>query len=80
MITRFGDDTSGIFSTYQQEPWFPMPTDFGELADGVRRRLGEEAWFEAYEAGTKLSPEGAMRLADDAVATLDEELQRGRLA
>ena len=66
----------GWRETYQQDPWFPMPTDFGELADGVRRRLGEQAWFEPYDAGTKLSPEGAMRFADDAVASLDEELQR----
>jgi non-specific serine/threonine protein kinase len=66
----------GWRETYQQEPWFPMPTDFGELADSVRSRLGEQAWSEAYEAGTKLSPEGAMHLADDAVAALDQELQR----
>jgi DNA-binding NarL/FixJ family response regulator len=53
-----------------------MPTDFGELADGVRRHLGDQAWLGAYEAGRKLNPEGAMRLGDDAVSALDEELQR----
>jgi non-specific serine/threonine protein kinase len=66
----------GWRETYQQEPLFPVPTDFRELADDVHRRLGEQAWFEAYEAGTKLSPEDVMRLADDAVAVLEEELQR----
>jgi DNA-binding CsgD family transcriptional regulator len=66
----------GWRETYQQEPWFPMPTDFGELADGVRRHLGDQAWLGAYEAGRKLNPEGAMRLGDDAVSALDEELQR----
>jgi DNA-binding CsgD family transcriptional regulator len=66
----------GWRDTYQQQPWFPLPTDFVELADSVRRRLGEQAWFEAHEAGAKLTPEGAMRLADDAVAALEEELQR----
>jgi predicted ATPase/DNA-binding CsgD family transcriptional regulator len=66
----------GWRETYQQEPWFPMPTDFQELADKVRRHFGDQAWLEAYEAGRKLNPEGAMRLADDAVALLEEELQR----
>jgi DNA-binding NarL/FixJ family response regulator len=47
-----------------------------ELADKVRRHFGDQAWLEAYEAGRKLNPEGAMRLADDAVALLEEELQR----
>jgi non-specific serine/threonine protein kinase len=65
----------GWRETYQQEPWFPMPTDFGELADGVRRHLGDQAWFGAYEAGRRLNPEGAMRLADDSVVALEEELQ-----
>jgi tetratricopeptide (TPR) repeat protein len=49
---------SGWRETYQQETWFPMPTDFGDRADSVRRRLGEPAWLEAYEAGMKLNSEG----------------------
>jgi tetratricopeptide (TPR) repeat protein len=71
----------GWRETYQQEPWFPMPTDFQELADNVRRRFGDQAWLEAYEAGRKLNPEEAMRLADDAVVALEEEpsAQVGRL-
>ena len=62
--------------TYQQESWFPMPNDFQKSAASVRRRLGERAWFEAYEAGRKLNSEQAMRLADEAVSALEEELQR----
>jgi DNA-binding CsgD family transcriptional regulator len=62
--------------TYHQEQWFPIPTDFSERADSVRRRLGEPAWFEAYEAGLKLNSEQAMQLAEDAVSTLEQELQR----
>ena len=67
---------AGWRETYQQEPWFPMPNDFHESAASVRRRLGERAWFEAYEAGRKLNSEQAMRLADEAVSALEEELQR----
>jgi predicted ATPase/DNA-binding CsgD family transcriptional regulator len=62
--------------TYHQEQWFPIPTDFGERADSVRRRLGERAWFEAYQAGMKLNSEHAMQLADEAVSSLEKELQR----
>lgn len=62
--------------TYHQEQWFPMPTDFGERADSVRRRLGESAWFEAYEAGMKLDSEQVMQLAEEAVSSLEKELQR----
>jgi predicted ATPase/DNA-binding CsgD family transcriptional regulator len=76
LAARLRGAAVGWRETYQQEPWFPLPTDFGELAVSVRGRLGEQAWFEAYEAGSKLNLEGAMRLADDAVAALDEELQR----
>ena len=54
---------AGWRETYQQESWFPMPNDFQESAASVRRRLGERAWFEAYEAGRKLNSEQAMRLA-----------------
>ena len=53
-----------------------MPNDFDESAASVRRRLGERAWFEAYEAGKRLNSEQAMRLADEAVSALEEELQR----
>ena len=53
-----------------------MPNDFDESAASVRRRLGERAWFEAYEAGKRLNSEQAMRLADVAVSALEEELQR----
>jgi DNA-binding NarL/FixJ family response regulator len=62
--------------TYQEEQWFPMPNDFRESAARVRRRLGERAWFEAYEAGRKLNSDRAMRLAEEAVSDLQEELQR----
>ena len=62
--------------TYHEEQWFPMPTDFGERADSVRRRLGESAWFEAYEAGMKLNSEQVMQLAEEAVSSLEKELQR----
>ena len=52
-----------------------MPNDFHESAASVRRRLGERAWFEAYEAGRKLNlnrPCGLrMRLY-----LAEEELQR----
>ena len=67
---------AGWRESYQQEPWFPMPNDFHKSAASVRRRLGERAWFEAYEAGRKLNSEQAMRLADEAVSALEEELQR----
>ncbi len=53
-----------------------MPNDFDESAASVRRRLGERAWFEAYEAGKGLNSEQAMRLADVAVSALEEEVQR----
>jgi predicted ATPase/DNA-binding CsgD family transcriptional regulator len=67
---------AGWRESYQHEPWFPMPNDFHMSAASVRRRLGERAWFEAYEAGRKLNSEQAMHLADEAVSALEEELQR----
>lgn len=68
---------AGWRETYQVEPWFfPMPYDFDKVAASVRRRLRERAWLEAYDAGKKLSSEGALLLAEDAVSVLDEELQR----
>jgi predicted ATPase/DNA-binding CsgD family transcriptional regulator len=67
---------AGWRETYQIEPWFPMPYDFDRVAANVRRRLRERAWPEAYDAGMKLSSEGALLLAEDAVSVLDEELQR----
>jgi predicted ATPase/DNA-binding CsgD family transcriptional regulator len=66
----------GWRETYQQESLFPLPTGFHESAASVRRRLGEEGWFEAYEAGTKLASERVMRLAGEAVSALEEELHR----
>jgi DNA-binding NarL/FixJ family response regulator len=53
-----------------------MPNDFHESADAVRRRLGDRAWFEAYETGRKLNSEQAMRVAEEAVSALEEELRR----
>jgi predicted ATPase/DNA-binding CsgD family transcriptional regulator len=67
---------AGWRETYQDEQWFPMPNDFQERADGVRRRIGERAWFEAYEAGRKLNSDRAMSLAEEAVLALEDELQR----
>ena len=76
LAARLFGAASGWRETYQQEPWFPMPNDFQKSAASVRRRLGERAWFEAYEAGVKLNSEQAMRLAEEAVSALEEELQR----
>ena len=76
LAAKLWGTASGWRETYQQEPWFPMPNDFHESAARVRRRLGERAWFEAYEAGRKLNSELAMRLAEEAVSDLEEELQR----
>jgi predicted ATPase/DNA-binding CsgD family transcriptional regulator len=67
---------AGWRETYQQEQWFPMPNDFQKSAASVRHRLGERAWFEAYEAGRRLNSERAMQLAEDAVSDVEEELQR----
>jgi DNA-binding CsgD family transcriptional regulator len=67
---------AGWRETYQHEPWFPMPDDFQKAAASVRRRLGERAWFEAYDAGRQLYSDQAMRLAEDAVTALEEELRR----
>ena len=67
---------AGWRESYQQEQWFPMPNDVHKSAASVRRRLGERAWFEAYEAGRRLDSEQAMRLGDEAVSALEEELQR----
>jgi DNA-binding CsgD family transcriptional regulator len=66
----------GWRETYQQERVFPLPIDFSKAAATVRRRLGERAWLEGYEAGTKLNSEQALDLAEEAVSALDEELQR----
>jgi ATP/maltotriose-dependent transcriptional regulator MalT len=48
-------------------------------AASVRPRLGERAWLEAYEAGRKLNSEQVLRLAEEAVYALDEELQHRSL-
>jgi DNA-binding CsgD family transcriptional regulator len=76
LAARLFGTAAGWRETYQQEQWFPMPNDFHKSAASVRRRLGERAWFEAYEAGRKLNSELAIRLAEEAVAALEEELQR----
>ena len=76
LATRLFGAASGWRETYQQESWFPMPSDFHKSAASVRRRIGEGAWLEAYEAGRKLNPEQAMQLAEEAVSALEEELQR----
>jgi DNA-binding CsgD family transcriptional regulator len=76
LAARLFGAAAGWRETYQQESWFPMPNDFHESAASVRRRLGERAWLEAYEAGRKLNSELAMRLAEEAVSDLEEELQR----
>jgi DNA-binding CsgD family transcriptional regulator len=68
--------TAAVWRETYQEQWFPMPNDFHKSAASVRRRLGERAWSEAYEAGRKLNSEQAMRLAHEAVAALEDELQR----
>ena len=67
---------AGWRETYPHDAWFPMPNDFQKAAASVRRRLGERAWFEAYDAGRKLYSDQAMRLVEDAVTALEEELRR----
>jgi len=76
LAAKLSGTAAGWRETYQQEQWFPMPNDFHESAASVRRRLGEPAWFEAYDAGRKLNSEQAMSLADEALSDLEEELQR----
>jgi non-specific serine/threonine protein kinase len=76
LAARLCGAAAGWRETYQEESWDPMPNDFDESAANVRRRLGERAWMEAYEAGRKLNSEGAMRLADEALSVLEEELRR----
>jgi len=63
LAAKLSGTAAGWRESYQQEQWFPMPNDFHESAARVRRRLGEGAWFEAYEAGMKLSSEQAMNFA-----------------
>ncbi|HJQ85933.1 MAG TPA: LuxR C-terminal-related transcriptional regulator [Propionibacteriaceae bacterium] len=76
LAAKLSGTAVGWRETYQQESLFPMPNDFQKSATSVRRRLGERAWFEAYEAGRKLNAEQAMRLADEAVSALEDDLQR----
>jgi predicted ATPase/DNA-binding CsgD family transcriptional regulator len=76
LAAKLSGTASGWRETYQQESWFPMPNDFQKSTASVRRRLGERAGHEAYEAGRKLNSERAMRLAEEAVSALEEELQR----
>ena len=76
LAAKLSGTAAGWRESYQQEQWFPMPNDFHESAARVRRRLGERAWFEAYEARMKRSSEQAMNFADEALFALEEELQR----
>jgi predicted ATPase len=76
LAARLWGAAAGWRETYQEESWDPMPNDFRESAGIVRRRLREQAWLEAYEAGRKLNSEDAMRLANEAMSVLDEELRR----
>ena len=62
LAARLCGAAAGWRETYQEESWDPMPNDFDESAANVRRRLGERAWMEAYEAGRKLNSEGAMTM------------------
>ena len=59
LAAKLTGTAAGWRETYKEEQWFPMPNDFHESAASVRRRLGERAWFEAYEAGRKLNSEQA---------------------
>ena len=76
LAAKLSGTAAGWRETYQEEQWFPMPNDFHKSAASVRRRLGERAWFEAYEAGRKLNSEEAMRLADEAISAMEAEIQR----
>ena len=76
LAAKLSGTAAGWRETYQEEQWFPMPNDFHESAASVRRRLGERAWFEAYEAGRKLNSEQAMHLADEAISAMEAEIQR----
>ena len=76
LAARLSGTASGWRETYEEGSWQPMLSDFHESAASVRRRLGEKAWLEAYEAGRKLNSEDAMRLANEALSVLEEELRR----
>jgi DNA-binding CsgD family transcriptional regulator len=76
LAAKLSGTAAGWRESNQQEQWSPMPNDFQESAASVRRRLGEPAWFEAYAAGRKLNSEQALRLAEEAVLAMEEELQR----
>ena len=76
LAARLYGTAAGWRETYQQESWQPMLNDFQKSAASVRRRLGERAWIDAYEAGRKLNSEQALRLAEEAASALEEELQR----
>jgi ATP/maltotriose-dependent transcriptional regulator MalT len=76
LAAKLSGAAAGWRETYQEKQWFPMPNDFQKSAASVRHRLGERTWFEAYVAGKKLSSERVMRLAEEAVSDVEEELQR----
>jgi predicted ATPase/DNA-binding CsgD family transcriptional regulator len=76
LAARLCGAAAGWRETYQENSWQPMPSSFHESAAGVRRELGERAWFEAYDAGKRLSAERAMYLAEEALGYLADELRR----
>ncbi len=51
-----------------------MTTDAQQFSR-ARRQLGERAWFEAYDAGKRLSADRAMDLAEEALGHLADELR-----
>jgi non-specific serine/threonine protein kinase len=76
LAARLCGAAAGWRETYQENSWQPMPSNFHESAASVRRELGEQAWFEAYDAGKRLSAERAMYLAEEALGYLADELRR----
>ena len=76
LAARLCGAAAGWRETYQENSWQPMPSNFHESAASVRRELGERAWFEAYDAGKRLSAERAMYLAEEALGYLADELRR----
>jgi non-specific serine/threonine protein kinase len=76
LAARLCGTAVGWRETYREDSWQPMPSNFHESAASVRRQLGERAWFEAYDAGKRLSTERAMDLADEALGDLTDEVRR----
>lgn len=76
LAARLFGMAAGWRETYQQESWFSLPDDVDRSVANTRRRLGERAWMEAYEAGRNLSSEDALGLAEEALGDLTNELGR----